>query len=134
MLSVKDLDVRGKNVFLRVDFNVPLDENGNIRDDTRIKAALPTLRHLLDSGAKVVVATHLGRPKGEFKPEFSTAPVAKRMSELIPQVVLYAHDVIGEEVEKSKTQLKEGQVLLLENLRFYPGEKDNDQSFAQRRI
>jgi phosphoglycerate kinase len=132
MLSVKDLDVQGKKVFLRVDFNVPLDKNQNIRDDTRIKAALPTLIHLLEHGAKVVVASHLGRPKGEVKPEFSTKPVARRLSELIPQEVLHASDVVGDEVETLKSQLKEGQVLLLENLRFYPGEKGNDAQFAQQ--
>jgi len=132
MLSVKDLDAQGKKIFLRVDFNVPLDEEQNIRDDTRIKAALPTLNHLLERGAKVVVASHLGRPKGEFKPEFSTKPVARRLSELIPQEVIYAPDVVGIEVEKIKTQLKESQVLLLENLRFYPGEKGNNPSFAQQ--
>lgn len=132
MLSVTDLDVQGKRVFLRVDFNVPLDENQNIRDDTRIKAALPTLNHLLENRAKVVVASHLGRPKGEFKPEFSTNPVARRLSELIPQEVLHAPDVVGNDVEKLKTRLEEGQVLLLENLRFYPGEKGNDPAFAQQ--
>ena len=132
MLYVKDLDVQGKKIFLRVDFNVPLDKEQNIRDDTRIKAALPTLNHLLEHGAKVVVASHLGRPKGEFKPEFSTRPVAERLAELIPQEVLHAHDVVGHEVETMKSQLKEGQVLLLENLRFYPGEKGNDSAFAQQ--
>jgi phosphoglycerate kinase len=132
MLSVKDLDVQGKIVFLRVDFNVPLDENRNIRDDTRIKAALPTLNHLLEHGAKVVVASHLGRPKGEFRPEFSTAPAAKRLAELISQKVWHAPDVVGDEVEKMKAHLGEGQALLLENLRFYPGEKGNDQGFARQ--
>jgi phosphoglycerate kinase len=132
MLSVKDLDVQGKRIFLRVDFNVPLDENQNIRDDTRIKAALPTLNHLLENGAKVVVASHLGRPKGEFKPEFSTKPVAKRLAELIPQEVFHAPDVVGHSVEAKKAQLEESQVLLLENLRFYPGEKGNDPEFARQ--
>jgi len=132
MLSVSDLDVQGKKIFLRVDFNVPLDEKQNIRDDTRIKAALPTLNHLLEHRAKVVVASHLGRPKGEFNPGFSTKPVAERLAGFIPQEVLHAPDVIGHEVETIKTQLKEGQVLLLENLRFYPGEKGNDPAFAQQ--
>jgi phosphoglycerate kinase len=132
MLSVKDLDVQGKKIFLRVDFNVPLDEERNIRDDTRIKASLPTLNHLLEHGAKVVVASHLGRPKGEFKPEFSTRPVAERLAGLIPQEVIHATDVVGNEVETMKARLKEGQVLLLENLRFYPGEKGNDPKFAQQ--
>lgn len=132
MLSVKDLDVQGKKIFLRVDFNVPLDENQAIRDDTRIKAALPTLSHLLDHGAKVIVASHLGRPKGQFKPELSTKPVADRLSELIPQEVNNASDVIGEEVENQKENLAENQVLLLENLRFYAGEKGNDPEFARQ--
>lgn len=130
MLSVKDLDVGGKKIFLRVDFNVPLDEKKNIRDDTRIKAALPTLNYLLEHKAKVIVASHLGRPKGEFKPEFSTKPVARRLSELIQEEVLHAPDVLGDEVEKLKERLEEGQVLLLENLRFHPGEKGNDPDFA----
>ncbi|UCE42173.1 MAG: phosphoglycerate kinase [Candidatus Aminicenantes bacterium] len=132
MLSVKDLDVQGKKIFLRVDFNVPLDKQRNIRDDTRIKAALPTLNHLLEHGAKVVMASHLGRPKGEFKPEFSTRPVADRLARLIPHEVLHAPDVVGDEVETMKAQLNEEQVLLLENLRFYPGEKGNDPEFAQQ--
>jgi phosphoglycerate kinase len=132
MLSVKDLDFQGKKVFLRVDFNVPLDEKQNIRDDMRIKAALPTLNHLLANRAKVVVASHLGRPKGEFKPQFSTKPVAERLAQLIPQDVLYAPDVVGDEVETMKAQLKESQVLLLENLRFYPGEKGNSSEFARQ--
>jgi phosphoglycerate kinase len=132
MLSVKDLDVQGKKIFLRVDFNVPLDEEQNIRDDTRIKAALPTLNHLLENGAKVVLASHLGRPKGEFKPEFSTKPAAQRLAELIPQEVHHAPDVVGDEVETLKAKLKVGQVLMLENLRFYPGEKGNDPFFAQQ--
>jgi len=131
MLSVKDLDVQGKTIFLRVDFNVPLDKEQNIRDDTRIKAALPTLNHLLEHGARVVVASHLGRPKGQFKPEFSTKPVAHRLADLIPQEVIHAPDVVGEEVEQMKKQLGAGQVLLLENLRFYPGEKENDPDFAK---
>jgi phosphoglycerate kinase len=132
MLSIKDLDVQGKTVFMRVDFNVPLDEKLSIRDDTRIKAALPTLNHLLENGAKVVLASHLGRPEGEFKPEFSTKPVARRLAELIPQKVLFAHDVVGDEVDLMKSQLQNGQVLLLENLRFYPGEKGNDPEFARQ--
>jgi phosphoglycerate kinase len=132
MLSVKDLDVQGKRVFLRVDFNVPLDDSQNIRDDTRIKAALPTLNYLLANGAKVVLASHLGRPKGEFKPQFSTKPVAQRLAELIPQDVWHAPDVVGDEVELKKSQLQEGQVLILENLRFYPGEKGNDPEFSAK--
>ncbi len=130
MLSVKDLDVRGKKIFLRVDFNVPLDEKQNIRDDTRIRAALPTLNFLLEHKASVIVASHLGRPKGEFKPEFSTKPVALRLADLIRKEVHFAPDVVGDEVDKLKARLEEGQILLLENLRFHPGEKGNDPDFA----
>jgi phosphoglycerate kinase len=132
MLSVRDLDIQGKRIFLRVDFNVPLDENQNIRDDTRIKASLPTVNYLLEKGAKVVAASHLGRPKGEFKPALSTKPVAKRLSGLISKEVTHAPDVVGPEVDSLKHSLEEGQVLLLENLRFYPGEKGNDPAFAQQ--
>lgn len=131
MLSIKDLDLPGKRVFLRVDFNVPLDEEGKIRDDTRIKAALPTLNHLLEQKAKVIAASHLGRPKGKYDPKLSLKPVAERLSELIHQDVILAPDVIGDEVLKLKKDLKEGQVLFLENLRFHPEEKANDSSFAQ---
>ena len=131
MLTPKDLDLKEKIVFLRVDFNVPLDEEGKIRDDSRIKAALPTINYLIEQKAKVVVASHLGRPKGEYIPEFSLKPVAERLSELIPQNVILAPDVIGEEVLKLKKELKEDQTLLLENLRFHKGETANDSSFAQ---
>ena len=131
MLSVKDLDLQGKRVFLRVDFNVPLDEEGKIRDDTRIKAALPTLNHLLEQKAKVIAASHLGRPKGKYDPKLSLKPVAERLSELIHQDVILAPDVIGDEVLKLKKDLKEGQVLFLENLRFHPEETANDSCFAQ---
>ena len=131
MLTPKDLDLEEKIVFLRVDFNVPLDEECKIRDDSRIKAALPTINYLIEQKAKVVVASHLGRPKGEYIPEFSLKPVAERLSELIPQNVILAPDVIGEEVLKLKKELKEDQTLLLENLRFHKGETANDSSFAQ---
>ena len=131
MLTPKDLDLKGKIVFLRVDFNVPLDEECKIRDDSRIKAALPTINYLIEQKARVVVASHLGRPKGEYIPEFSLKPVAERLAELIPQEVILAPDVIGDEVLKLKKELKEDQVLLLENLRFHKGETANDSSFAQ---
>ena len=131
MLSVEDLDLQGKRVFLRVDFNVPLDEEGKIRDDTRIKAALPTLNHLLEHKAKVIAASHLGRPKGKYDPNLSLKPVTERLSELIHQDVILAPDVIGDEVLKLKKNLKEGQVIFLENLRFHPEEKANDSNFAQ---
>jgi len=131
MLSLKDLDFKGKRVFLRVDFNIPLDEENKIRDDTRIKAALPTINYLLEQKAKVIIASHLGRPKGEYNPKLSLKPVAKRLSEIIPQEVILAPDVIGDKVMKLKKELKENQTLLLENLRFHKEETANDASFAQ---
>jgi len=131
MLSLEDLDPKGKTVFLRVDFNVPLDEERNIRDDTRIKAALPTINSLLEQKAKLIIASHLGRPKGKFVPELSLKPVAKRLSELISREVILAPDVIGDEVTKLKKELGEGQVLLLENVRFHDEETANDEDFAR---
>ncbi|MDH5468199.1 MAG: phosphoglycerate kinase [Candidatus Aminicenantes bacterium] len=132
MFSLKDLNSKGKRVFLRVDFNVPLDDSGSIRDDTRIKAALPTINFLLEQGAKLIIASHLGRPKGKFVPELSLKPVAKRLSELISQEVTLAPDVIGDEVTALKRELEEGQVLVLENVRFYSEETANDEDFARK--
>jgi phosphoglycerate kinase len=131
MLSVQDLDLADKAVFLRVDFNVPLDERRNIRNDARIRAALPTLGYLLDRGARVFVASHLGRPKGRRLPEFSLKPVADRLSELIPQPVGFALDCIGEDVERMEVALPPAQVLVLENLRFHAQEEANDAEFAR---
>lgn len=132
MLSLKDLDFKGKRVFLRVDFNVPLDEEGNIRDDTRIKAALPTLNYLLEQNSKIIIASHLGRPKGKYNPKLSLKPVAKRLSELISKEVILAPNVFGDEVDRLKKELKKNQVLLLENLRFHAEETDNDPDFARK--
>jgi len=131
MLTCKDIDVKGNRVFLRVDFNVPLDETGQVRDDTRIKASLPTLRYLLEHGAKVIAASHLGRPKGKVNPKYSMKSVSERLSQLLGIDVIFAPDVIGERVNTLKQGLPEGQVLLLENLRFYPGEEANDPEFAR---
>jgi 3-phosphoglycerate kinase len=128
--SLNDIKVKGKRVFLRVDFNVPLDDQQEITDDTRIKASLPTLRHLIGEGAKIVCASHLGRPKGEKVPEFSLKPVAKRLSELLDQDVSFSGETFGPEIDTLKSQLNEGQILLLENLRFHPGETKNDQQYA----
>jgi len=131
-LGLKDLDFHGKRVFLRVDFNVPLDEESEIRDDTRIKAALPAINYLLEQKAKLTISSHLGRPGGQYDPKLSLKPVAKRLADYIPPEVLLAPDITGEEVAEMKRGLKENQVLLLENLRFHPGEKANDPSFAQQ--
>lgn len=129
---LKDIPLAGKLVFLRVDFNVPLDEQGKIRDDTRIKAALPTIQYLLDQGCRLVVCSHLGRPKGQFNPRLSLKPVADRLAELCAQEVRLAPGVIGAEVETLKHQLKEKQILLLENVRFHAEETANDPSFARQ--
>ena len=132
MNFVTDLDVKGKLVFLRVDFNVPLDDKGEIRDDTRIRASLPTIAWLLEHGARLVIASHLGRPKGKVDPAMSLKPAAKRLAELIPNKVLMAPDVIGDEVGRLKRLLGDGEVLLLENVRFYKEEEKNDSGFARK--
>ncbi len=129
--TIRELDPAGKKVLVRVDYNVPMD-GGGITDDTRIRATLPTLRHLLDKGAAVILASHLGRPKGGPAPEFSLAPVAKRLSALLGQEVLFAADCVGEAAEGPAKALKPGQVLLLENLRFHKEEEKNDPEFARR--
>ncbi|UCH93992.1 MAG: phosphoglycerate kinase [Candidatus Aminicenantes bacterium] len=129
--SLNDITVKGQRVFLRVDFNVPLDERQEITDDTRIKASLPTLRQLITAGAKIVCASHLGRPKGERKPEFSLRPVAKRLSELLNQEVQFNGETIGPGIDTLKSRLNKGEILLLENLRFHPGETQNDEAFAR---
>ena len=131
MLKISDLDLRDKTVFLRVDFNVPLDKNLEITSDARIKAALPTLNYLLERGAKVVVASHLGRPKGKILPQFSLKPVAERLSRRLSRAVTLAPDVIGTRVDKLKSDLLNGQILLLENLRFHSEETANDRDFAR---
>ena len=129
--TLHDINVEGKRVFVRVDFNVPLDENQQITDDTRIQAALPTIQHLLDQGAAVVLASHLGRPKGGRDPKFSLEPVANRLQELLDSnMVFMAFDCVGEAVNDMKTEMKPGQVLVLENLRFHDAEKKGDHAFA----
>lgn len=131
MLKISDLDLRDKTVFLRVDFNVPLDKNSEITSDARIKAALPTLNYLFEMGAKVVVASHLRRPKGKILPQFSLKPVAERLSRHLSRAVTLAPDVIGTRVDKLKSDLLNGQILLLENLRFHSEETANDRDFAR---
>ena len=130
--TVKDIDLKDKKVLVRCDFNVPMDENKNITDNRRIVAALPTIKYLLEQNCKVVLCSHLGRPKGEFKPEFSLKPVAKELSKLLGQEVIMADDVIGEDAKNKAENLKNGEVLLLENVRFHREETDNDPEFAKK--
>ena len=131
-LFVEDLDVAGKKVLVRVDFNVPLDSNQNITDDKRIRASIPTLKYLTDKGAKVIVMSHLGRPKGERKPEFSLKPVADALPKYIDAPVHFATDCIGDVAEKAVAELKDGEILVLENLRYYNEETKNDPEFAKK--
>jgi len=128
--TIRDYDFKGKRVVIRVDFNVPL-KDGVVTDDTRIVAALPTIKYLLEQGAALVVMSHFGRPKGKKNPEFSMAPIAKKFSEDLGRKVILAPDVIGPEVEKEVKALKSGDVLLLENVRFYAQEEENDSGFAK---
>lgn len=128
--TLDGVDVAGKRVIVRVDFNVPI-ENGQIQDDTRIRAALPTLRRLLDGGAALVLISHLGRPKGKVRPEFTLRPVAQRLSELLDRPVAIAGDVIGDDARVKVTAAKPGDVILLENVRFEPGEEKNDDELAR---
>ena len=130
--TVRDIDLKGKKVFVRCDFNVPMDESQNITDNTRIVAALPTIKYLLEQNCKIILASHLGRPKGEFKPEYSLKPVAKELSKLLNKEVIMANDVIGEDAMKKASELKEGEILLLENVRFHREETDNDPEFAKK--
>ena len=130
--TVKDIDLKGKKVFVRCDFNVPMDEKQNITDNTRIVAALPTIKYLLEQDCKIILASHLGRPKGEVKPEFSLAPVAKELSKLLNKEVIMAKDVIGEDATNKAANLKEGEIMLLENVRFHREETDNDPEFAKK--
>jgi len=127
---IDDIDVRGKRVFVRADFNVPLDEKQNITNDNRIRATIPTLKYVLDNGGAVIAASHLGRPKGKPVPEMSLRPVAARLSELLGVEVQFAEDCIGDGAAAQKAALQPGQVLLLENLRFYGQETSNDAEFA----
>lgn len=130
--TVKDIDLKEKKVFVRCDFNVPMDENQNITDNTRIVAALPTIKYLLEQNCKIILASHLGRPKGEVKPEFSLKPVAKELSKQLGKEVIMANDVIGEDAMSKASNLKEGEIMLLENVRFHREETDNDPEFAKK--
>ncbi|WP_077624848.1 phosphoglycerate kinase [Sediminibacillus massiliensis] len=128
--TIKDIDVKGKKVFCRVDFNVPMSD-GEVTDDTRIKAALPTIKHLVEQGGRVILASHLGRPKGEVVEELRLDAVAKRLSDLLGQTVIKTDQVYGEEVNEALSQLTDGDVLLIENVRFNPGEEKNDPELAK---
>lgn len=130
MKTIKDIDISGKRVLIRVDVNVPMDKFQNISDDTRIKAILPTVQYALDHQAKIILASHLGRPKGKMVPEMSLSPVAKRLGRYLSKSVKMAPDCIGPDVEALVEQMEAGEIILLENLRFHQGEQDNDETFA----
>ena len=129
--TIEDIDVKDKKVLVRCDFNVPLDENKNITSDNRIVAALPTIKYLMEHGAKVILCSHLGRPKGKINPEFSLKPVAKRLTELLGKEVKLASDIIGESAKELTSQMQEGDVVLLENVRFDEREEKNDTEFSK---
>ena len=131
MKTIKDIDISGKKVFIRVDFNVPLDLHQNITDDSRIRAVLGTLEYALDHNAKLIIASHIGRPNGKIVPELSLSPVAKRLGRFLRKDVVMAKDCIGLEIKTFVDQMKPGNVVLLENLRFNPGEQKNEDSFAK---
>jgi phosphoglycerate kinase len=129
--TVDQIDLKGKRVFIRVDFNVPMDEKNRVTDDTRILLSLPTIRFVSEASGKVILASHLGRPKGKKDPKFSLAPVAERLSQLLGIKVALATDCIGEEVQKQIGGMREGEILLLENLRFHPEEEKNEEGFSK---
>src|SRR5262245_6469907 len=130
--SVEDLAIEGKRVFLRVDFNVPLTPGRGVADDTRIRESLPTIQHLVQRGARLVIGAHLGRPKGAPDPQLSLEPAAARLAELLAKDVLLADEPVGDGARKVVSDLRDGQVALLENLRFHPGEEQNDDAFARQ--
>ena len=130
--TVKDIDLKNKKVLVRCDFNVPMDENKNITDNARIVAALPTIKYLLENNCAIILCSHLGRPKGEVKPEFSLKPVAKELSKLLDKEIIMANDVIGEDAKSKAENLQPGRIMLLENVRFHREETDNDPEFSKQ--
>jgi phosphoglycerate kinase len=131
-LSIDELRLKSKRVFIRADFNVPLDDNLRITDDSRIRSTVPTINYAIDEGARVILASHLGRPKGKPDPRYSLAPVAKRLQRLLDKDVTFAPDCIGSQVEGHVAKMKDGDVLLLENLRYHPEEEKNDEEFSKK--
>jgi DNA-binding MarR family transcriptional regulator len=131
-LSIRDCDVKGKRVLARVDFNVPLDSDQSITDDTRIAESLPTIRDVVDRGGRLVLMSHLGRPRGQREPGLSLEPVAHRLAELVKNPLRFSEDCVGDDVKKKVDGLKDGEILLLENLRFHAGEEENDPAFAKQ--
>ena len=129
-LSIDELNIRGKKLFIRADFNVPFDDNLRITDDSRIRSTLPTINYAIDEGARIILASHLGRPKGKPDPRYSLAPVAKRLQRLLDKDVVFAPDCIGPQVESLVSKMKDGDVILLENLRYHAEEEKNDEEFA----
>ncbi len=132
MRSIRDVDLKGKRVLMRVDFNVPMEDDGSIIDDARITAAIPTIQYILGQGAKLILMSHLGRPKAKPNPKYSLKPVAAHLSNLLNKTVIMANDCVGPAVQDMIKQLAPGQVLMLENVRFYPGEEKNDPEFSQQ--
>jgi len=130
--TVKDIDLKGKKVLVRCDFNVPMNENQEITDNTRIVAALPTIKYLLENNCAIILCSHLGRPKGEFKSEYSLKPVAKELENLLGKEIIMANDVIGEDAKAKAQELQNGQIMLLENVRFHKEETENDKEFSKQ--
>ncbi|UCH12782.1 MAG: phosphoglycerate kinase, partial [Candidatus Omnitrophota bacterium] len=129
---IKDINIKGKRMLMRADFNVPLDDNGNITDDIRIKSSMPTIKYILNKSGKLILMSHLGRPKGEVKEKLRLTPVGKRLNELLNRPVKKLDDCIGPQVEEAVNNMKEGEIILLENLRFHKEEEKNDPEFAKK--